>query len=281
MADTAARLVDDVFPPNVPVRQWVLSLPIEIRYRLAYDGKLLSDVSAVFLRVVRGWYYKQAKAAGHKDVRCGSVTFAQRFGSSLNCNPHFHSLALDGVYVQIDDETPVFLPAPELTDDDVRQIVETTARRVIRLLERRGVLEDGDLDRLADESLVLAGMTSASVQGLVAVGERAGMRVRRVLSDPTEAIRTGDLCYASSGFSLHAATRIQAGDTDALERLCRYVARPPLQAEVCSHCGGKMKIIAAVTDPASVRHYLKGTKQSVEIPTLAPARSPPQEEWDF
>ena len=86
MADTAARLVDDVFPRDVPVRQWVLSLPIEIRYRLAYDGKLLSDVLAVFLRVVRGWYYRQAKAAGYKDVRCGSVTFAQRFGSSLNCN---------------------------------------------------------------------------------------------------------------------------------------------------------------------------------------------------
>ena len=81
MADTAARLVDDVFPRGVPVRQWVLSLPIEIRYRLAYDGKLLSDVLAVFLRVVRGWYYRQAKAAGYKVVRCGSVTFAQRFGS--------------------------------------------------------------------------------------------------------------------------------------------------------------------------------------------------------
>ncbi|MCP4606550.1 MAG: hypothetical protein GY847_39590 [Proteobacteria bacterium] len=51
-----------------------------------------------------------------------------------------------------------------------------------------------------------------------------------VLSDPAEAVRTGDLCYASSGFSLHAATRIYAGDTDALERLCRYVARPPLAA---------------------------------------------------
>jgi hypothetical protein len=80
MADTAARLVDNVFPKNVPVRQWVLSLPLEIRYRLAYDGKLLSDVLAVFLRVVRGWYCRQAKAAGYKDVRAGSVTFCQRFG---------------------------------------------------------------------------------------------------------------------------------------------------------------------------------------------------------
>ena len=80
MADTAARLVDNVFPTNVPVRQWVLSLPIEIRYRLAYDGKLLSEVLAVFLRVVRGWHYRKAKEAGYKDVRCGSVTHAQKFG---------------------------------------------------------------------------------------------------------------------------------------------------------------------------------------------------------
>ena len=80
MADTAARLVDNVFPADVPVRQWVLSLPIEIRYRLAYDSALLLEVLSVFLRVVRGWYYKQAKAAGYKEVRTGSVTFCQRFG---------------------------------------------------------------------------------------------------------------------------------------------------------------------------------------------------------
>ena len=197
---------------------------------MSYDGKLLSDVLAVFLRVVRGWYYRQAKEAGYNDVRCGSVTFAQRFGSSLNINPHFHVLQLDGVYTYGDgDPVPVFVPAPELSDDDVRQIVETAAQRVIRLLERRGILDD-DFDRLADESPVLAGMTAASVQGMVAVGERAGMRVRRVLSDPADAVRTGDLCFASRGFSLHAATQVAENDREALERLCRYVARPPLAA---------------------------------------------------
>ena len=42
---------DEVLPP-VPVRQWVLSLPFEIRYRLAWDGKLVSAILAVYLRVV-------------------------------------------------------------------------------------------------------------------------------------------------------------------------------------------------------------------------------------
>ena len=49
------------------MRQWVLSLPFEIRYRLAWDGELVSTVLAVFLRVVYGWYRRQARsqAADH------------------------------------------------------------------------------------------------------------------------------------------------------------------------------------------------------------------------
>ena len=46
-------------------------------------------------------------------------------------------------------------------------------------------------------------------------------------------------------------------------------------------CGGRMKIVAAVTDPASIRRYLRGTGQCAQIPTLAPARAPPQTDLDF
>ena len=86
MADTSARLVDDGFPKDVPVRQGVLSLPIQIRYRIAHDTKLLSSSLRVFLRVLHGWYRKQGKALGIRDCQGGSVTFAQRFGSALNLN---------------------------------------------------------------------------------------------------------------------------------------------------------------------------------------------------
>ena len=119
MADTAARLTDEVLP-QVPVRQWVLSLPYEIRYRLAWDGELVGALLSVFLRVVYGWYRRQARAQGYEDGRCGSVTFVQRFGSSLNLNPHAHVLMIDGVYIDGEDGLE-FVAAPTLGDDDVQQ----------------------------------------------------------------------------------------------------------------------------------------------------------------
>ncbi len=41
----------------------------------------------------------------------------------------------------------------------------------------------------------------------------------------------GELCCDIDYFSLHAKVRIAAHDRDGLERLCRYVARPPFKAE--------------------------------------------------
>jgi hypothetical protein len=155
------------------------------------------------------------------------VTFAQRFGSALNFNPHFHSLLLGG---EFNKNTRVFHSAPSLKDEVVKEIVETTAHRVIRMLKRRGVLDENEYDTFAEEQPVLAGMTSASIIGLVSVGERAGQQVRRVLQGSGRGCEDRHLCFASRGFSLHAATRIAAGNKHGLENPCSYVARPPLVA---------------------------------------------------
>ena len=58
MAERAAHLLDHVFP-DVPVRQWVLSLPYRLRYQLAWDHDLCRAVVAVFLRAVRGALRKE------------------------------------------------------------------------------------------------------------------------------------------------------------------------------------------------------------------------------
>ena len=54
-----------------------------------------------------------------------------------------------------------------------------------------------------------------------------------------------------------------------------------LQMEVCSHCGGKMQMVAAITDGASIKKYLDGVGLSSEPPVPIPARPPPQEEFDY
>ena len=52
MAERAAHLVDHVFPDDVPVRQWVLSLPHRLRYILAWDHDLCRAVAAIMARAV-------------------------------------------------------------------------------------------------------------------------------------------------------------------------------------------------------------------------------------
>ena len=135
-----------------------------------------------------------------------------------------------GVWVTRPDGTPELVAAPPLTDEEVQGLVGTIAQRVVRLLQRRGLLEPDGEDPLWEEEPLLASVTAASVQGRVATGDRRGERVRRRLIDPEGGIQSGPLCFAARGFSLHGATRLAAGDRCGLGRLARYVMRPPLAA---------------------------------------------------
>jgi hypothetical protein len=53
MGELAAHLVDGVLG-GLPVRQWVLTLPFRLRYRLAYDHRLCRAVLGVFVRALLG-----------------------------------------------------------------------------------------------------------------------------------------------------------------------------------------------------------------------------------
>jgi hypothetical protein len=79
-----------------------------------------------------------------------------------------------------------------------------------------------------DESPALAGLTSASVQGRIAVGARAGARVWR-LGDEPEApwVLSAMPRHAHlAGFDLHANVAVPAADRAWLEQLCRDLLRP-------------------------------------------------------
>jgi len=110
MTELAAQLVDRVIP-DVPVRQWVLSLPWSLRYLLAFDAALCRDVLAVFMRVVFGWLRRAAARQGVPGGHCGAMTVIQRFGGALNLNVHFHTLVLAGPPLSL--LLSFLLPSPE------------------------------------------------------------------------------------------------------------------------------------------------------------------------
>jgi hypothetical protein len=63
---------------------------------------------------------------------------------------------------------------------------------------------------------------AASLQGLVALGPRAGQPVRRLRS-AADAIATGPRAARLEGFSLHADVAVPARRRDRLEHLVRYL----------------------------------------------------------
>jgi hypothetical protein len=142
MAERAAHLVDHVFPA-VPVRQWVLTLPHRLRYRLAWDHDLCRAVVGVGVRTVLGFLRHVARAAGVVDGRGGAVAIVQRFGGGINLNIHMHVLVVDGVFAR-DGAGVRFWPAPFLTDLDVAEVLATIVPRVRRLLKRRGLVESDE-----------------------------------------------------------------------------------------------------------------------------------------
>jgi hypothetical protein len=237
MADTAAHLVDRVLP-EVPVRQWVLSLPFALRYRLAYDAGLTSAVLGVFVRTVFASLRRRARRQWNvARGQCGAVTFVQRFGDALNLNLHFHSLVLDGVYETTPYGRPRFHPLPPPHDGEVARVVGQVAARIARLLERRGLSPDADpteADPLSEDEPLLAELYGASVASRIATGRRAGQPVIRVgdCIDPEVVPELdGERCASASGVSLHANVAVPARDRKRLERLSRYVARPPVATE--------------------------------------------------
>jgi len=245
MAQTAAHLVECVIP-WVPTRQWVVSVPIPLRYWMAASQDLTAKVHTIIRTTIGQYYVNQAVQGGveRQLVHPGSVTFIQRFGSALNLNVHYHLLFLEGVYLDRTDQgrKPRFVTVEPPTDADIADMIQTISHRVLRKLRQLGYLEAGldsvvatGYDPLVEDAPALARTLAASVQQRIAFGERAGQKVRRMGSgfgsEGERPALTGPRCARVHGFSLHANTQIPAHRRDQLEHLLRYTARGAVALE--------------------------------------------------
>ena len=211
--------------PWVATRQWVITVPFRRRWLLARRTDLVDGVLRVALRRITRWY---RKATGRPRGKSGAVTSIQRFGSALNLNVYFHVVHLDGVYDCGADAALRFFQATP-TNEDIEALAVDIATACERWLSARGFSgEAHDDDPDVGEDDAQGFLQLASLMGMAATGERAGKKARRTQRLGGREIALGPRCAAFEGYNIHANVSFGASDRGGLERLCRYVLRPPL-----------------------------------------------------
>jgi hypothetical protein len=248
MVESAALLVDEVLP-HLPTRQWVLSVPFQLRFLFASRPEIMSRVLGLVFRAIETHLIQQAGAT-RATAKGGAVTLIQRFGSALNLNIHFHMLFLDGVYL-IDHEQPVFRRLPAPGPQSLEQLIHTISQRVGAYLEREGLLvrdiENTYLQIEASEESALNDLLGHSITYRIAVGLQAGRKAFALQTVPAREEDSNNSSLAkTAGFSLHAGVAAKAHQRRKLERLCRYIARPAVATDRL-----------ALTPQGNVRYTLK------------------------
>ena len=230
MSETAARLSDSVIP-KIPTRQWVLSLPAPLRYLVAYDNEALNFVVTTFISALFSYLRRKTKKSGGEALDAdsyypGAVTFIQRFGSACNLNVHLHCQVSEGSYVKYGDGKLRFIRVNTPSQVDIRNITIKIAKRIHRYLESR--IEEGNDEILLKESL-LAHCYGASLRYLSTYGDNAGKPLIRLIS--TDLIQDNKFEENTiMGFNIHASKAIEWNDRQSLERVLRYMGRPPLSS---------------------------------------------------
>ena len=127
MNEQAAHLVDRVLP-QVPYRQWVLTLPGELARVVAFGGELSTAVFGVFADELSRWQGERANDLGIADPQTGSLLEIQRFADGARLYPHAHAVVPDGVFVASSDGLSArFIRQDPPSDEDVAHVV----RRVV------------------------------------------------------------------------------------------------------------------------------------------------------
>ena len=218
MDEVGAELVDRILP-EVPYRQYVLSVPWELRMLCATRASALSALVRSLWRSLHKELLALAATAG---AETGTVTFVQRFGGSLNLHPHLHVLAPDGVFVKGSGSVR-FVPIDPRAID-VTAIVSRARKSMLRWLERHGLMRESP----SNETPAPDALRSC---------QQLGLRYRGLVSLPTprskddehrrfELTRRRYHARTDDGFDLDASVAIAQGDDLGLERLARYAARP-------------------------------------------------------
>lgn len=223
MADTASFLVDRVLNPGLRWRQYVITFPPPMAVALCFRGPLAAAVTRLCVRVLFEFF--STRADDGVDSRIGTdgvvrgepkpaaVVWPQRFADGLGAWHHIHLLTPDGVFRSCPDrlEAP-FTQSPPPTASELQDLVCVLADRVDALIRRHARTGPDDaLLELCAKQPASAMHSSTPPNGKLK--------------------RPHPLRVEHRGYTLHAATSVAPGRPAELERLLRYLARPPLSLD--------------------------------------------------
>ncbi len=228
MAETAALLVEHRLPA-VPWRQWVLSFEGPMAVRLGYDRQLLGRDCLRFAKRAMQTLRQQSKREhglrSSSNLHPGVLIVVQRFRSDLGLFVHLHALVTDGCFEApaVAGDAAVFMPAIGLGEQD---LLRTLQRLHADLAEHLEEASDGEP---VDEALV------ACVQ--------LGLPLRAVGPSPCAAPPASPMLVRGFGMQLHAAVTVDGRDRKRLERVCRYLLRPPFALDAVQRtAGGQVRV---------------------------------------
>jgi len=226
MANEAAVITDRVLP-SAPVRQWVLSLPRELSGLAATKPDVLTALGRIFVEEIARTTKRVASVA---DSETGSLSFPQRFGSSLNLHVHFHVVAIDGVFERGDGGVRLHETRPP-EKDEVEEVARRVHDRVVRWLRRHRYLDERPWEDRGNEPAEPTPLDGFSRIALAGGTFLARPFAPREHEDGTLERKPGRFAARHDGFDVHCAVRIAADDDEGRERLVRYCARPPFALE--------------------------------------------------
>ncbi|MDD9935319.1 MAG: transposase [Myxococcales bacterium] len=205
---------------------------------MGYDRRLCVDLMGAFASELSRSYRRRAKRAlglsSVSDALTGAVTFVQRFDSALRLHPHAHTLVLDGVYVRDGDGVLEFHALPEPTVAEVTSVAAATAARIERVLQAHGrdfdERSDAGDDQLSLDYPALASCYRAATAGQLLLGNRPGQPALRLVGQAPGRKTRGKATLVAEvrGVNVHTQRVVDGRDRKQLERLYRYLARPPL-----------------------------------------------------
>jgi len=149
-----------------------------------------------------------------------------------------------------DGKGRVFHPATAPSREDIEQLVERTSKRILRFLERRGVITlvtapgDGEVTVVADDTMgekdpLLAKLLAAATAGVDPPGPANQRQPIRIALDPDE----------------------------------RLVGK----AALCGQTHGALRLISLIKSESIAKKILVAMHLPAEAPELHPARPPPRQ----